>query len=1016
MADCLQAASLPWDDADTQHRRRSHEGLRYVVGSVTAVALLLACAYTTLRSTQEAERFPGARIEGDMELARDLQRDGLEAYGDSNGFGQLALASPAAVTQLPLGMNKPNNPCTGDQCAYGALGIDRITPNHCSQQGGCIVTFWGSNIVSGKDLAGAKADEKMSVELVKDGATVSACTEIKWFDNKNFECTVQPGEGSDLEWKVDIPDHAYKDKHGGTGGTFLGSDGFRRNGEPCKKNLCGYFFSYDAPASNKMISGGDDHPFSQLPLGMNKGKKRKGKHRKHGTSCDGPQCARGRLRIDDIRPTTCSTQGGCLITFKGQNIVYGDDLTGHLADEHIFVTLHKDGEEVTGCKNINWIDNTKFECTLEPGEGSDLMWNVSIPGHDYARKRKGTGWIWLGSYGFHDNGSPCEAGGLENTCGYYFTFDSPSVNTVEPAVLDTVEPAIMKLTGTNFGKDAQEVSVELNGQVCRETELADDNTIRCLTSPVMEPGVVPCTVSISGQQIEIRVPVNDIPDFKDWSFTSGNTFKTEQWNITVAAMMSQTGLGQDWFDAHQAIILVSDPVQSVAEIMARTGLTEWESAAVLQFRTYLKSHFDSDTRHEMTDDDGVYVSDLGNKLNGDEKHDQKVLEKQIQVLEAETGDSRTDLARVVGKDVKEDPPCAGYPSCTPADSVGHKGWVWHWEFDKKRESWAWKYGPISDGTEPPVSCAYCDPVKLHARHSKEEVKDREQKCLHCVQGKFKNIDSCECADFKAMCLQASGSELDGTMQPEEKHVESPAAADVYFAASSPLIDTVYAETRCSVRSAAENCTKIGGISSADGLACCPASCGQCGGSECYQKPGGGESCCQGAITQSGVECGSPPCLFKVDLEESDFRAKSCAAFGGILDPGSLQCCDATCGACGGEGCERAPGGADSCCTDNVAARNKMCSETVHAPCSLKAEGGPGTEREKERSTSTSVADQCRALGGIPDLFGNTCCPVSCNQCGGLECERREGGADSCCSDNIVEGNVSSVFGLFLLFI
>ena len=782
-------------------------------------------------------------------------------------------------------------------------------------------------------------------------------------------------------------------------------------------------------------------------------------------------CAKGRLQIDLIEPSVCGGAGGCVITFHGRNIVAGDNLVGNRANEMMQVSLWNEAldQRVTGCTQINWIDKGQFDCTVEPGQGADLMWNVTIPEHDYAFKHHGTGYQWLGNYGYRGNGQPCE----DNNCGYYFSFQSPTVNHIEPDVVDVGEETILKISGANFGAEPEEVGVLFNGKPCKQIQLADDNTLRCLVSPIMESGIVSLTITIAGQTKTVEVPVKDIPDNTNWVFTSVNTFLTEQWNITEAVIVDQSGLSKDWFQDHQAMILSSNPAQTVPAIMAKTGLSEWEAVAVQLFRNYLKTHFDASDGHAAEDTDGVYISNLGNQLDGDPIHDGEVLEKQLQVMEAATGESRTELSHIVGNIVKTDPPCAGYPDCKPADTVGHRGWTWHWKFDVKRETWAWEYGPISDGKKPPVSCGYCDPVKLHASHTEDEVKEREQKCMYCVRENFKNLDSCQCADFKNMCLQTtettsseatgkvvllsaagdqtqpighqlandffenpSGGALQGVvngaelafmqlgkrLKPAGKRLKPTAKQKMVpdeeeqepVAASSPLVDTPYGETQCSFKPGADMCIKIGGVPSADGLACCPASCGSCGGTaECLMNTPGADvpssECCQGPISSSGNFCtnSTPPCLMQADLQEVSLRTDSCEAFGGILDPASLQCCAASCGSCGGAGCEARPGGPANCCIDDVSSQNKMCSSSVHPPCTLRASGGPGTPIDVD--SIDSVADECRKLGGIPDPFSYACCPATCSsgqpKCGGIGCGLREGGADACCSDNIAEANI-----------
>lgn len=47
-----------------------------------------------------------------------------------------------------------------------------------------------------------------------------------------------------------------------------------------------------------------------------------------------------------------------------------------------------------------------------------------------------------------------------------------------------------------------------------------------------------------------------------------------------------------------------------------------------------------------------------------------------------------------------------------------------------------------------------------------------------------------------------------------------------------------------------------------GSVCCLATCGQCGGSGCQRRPGGGPGCCMGVIRESGRDCRfvSAPCV------------------------------------------------------------------------------------------------------------------------------------------------------------
>jgi len=980
--------------------RRMREGLRLVVGSCAAVALLAACAWTTLRGSM----YPGSadsRLAQDTQLARTLARDGLAPYAAADGFGQLGRAP-----------------------TLGRLG-----------------------------------DDAPRVEALKNGKKRKA-------------------------------------------------KGSHHSGE-------------EDPCSGKL---------------------------RH----ENPQCAKGRLEIDSITPTSCQTGGGCIITFTGRNIVAGADLHGHKADDLMSVSLVKDGAKISECSGINWIDNKNFECEVGPGAGSGLEWNVSIPTHDKAPKRDGLGWTWASNDGFRFSGTPC----ADNVCGFIFNYLSPTVNQIEPDVLDLGEKNIILIHGANFGNKLSDISVNLGGNSCVEMELVNENILRCLIKPVMQVGISTCSIDVAGQSTRANIPVKDLPEAHGWPFTSESTFGTEQWNITMAAIMEQSGLSKDWFEKNQATILSPHTPTNVASIMAKSGLEEWEGVAVKLFRDYLQHHFDSAVNHGVEDVDGVYLRALGNKLDGDKEHDNLVNLKQLQVMEAATGESRQTLKRIVGDVVEEDPPCAGYPNCAPADAVGHRGWTWHWVFDDKRNAWAWEYAPISDGQDPPVSCGYCDPVKVRRVLAEEEAKHREDVCMLCVKDNFRKMDSCQCSDFKHMCLQSTASMLNGVVSPpkswafcsvenevchcngkvrygavgmwaksiensgemhcdnkffgdpafgvvkhcecletsqtfsrdeqqlqsiqrlsggsKRKPVEAPGNEPV--AASSPLVSPPFPATECFVKAAANNCSQLGGLPSKDGLSCCPAACGGCGGEGCDSWPGGSEACCLDGLATSGTQCGTPPCIMQVDPATLRHRQDACESFGGIHGLNTLQCCADSCGVCGGDSCDAAPGGAENCCLDKIAAMERRCSSSISAPCTLSAGGGPGSSAESEDTaadaqrnaeaicsengkrdscksnplcswdsthgcvvhtgidwSNTDMSDwehdengwhqssgagdrsgqhnsankrlatnsnACSDSGGIVDPLGTACCPRSCGICGGDGCAAREGGADACCADNI----------------
>jgi len=66
-------------------------------------------------------------------------------------------------------------------------------------------------------------------------------------------------------------------------------------------------------------------------------------------------------------------------------------------------------------------------------------------------------------------------------------------------------------------------------------------------------------------------------------------------------------------------------------------------------------------------------------------------------------------------------------------------------------------------------------------------------------------------------------------------------------------------------------------------------------------------------------------------------AAECKKAGGILDHGGpgggRACCPTKCGACGGKGCAKAPGGKDDCCAGEVINSGRTCT-TDPAPCAV----------------------------------------------------------------------------------
>ena len=109
-----------------------------------------------------------------------------------------------------------------------------------------------------------------------------------------------------------------------------------------------------------------------------------------------------------------------------------------------------------------------------------------------------------------------------------------------------------------------------------------------------------------------------------------------------------------------------------------------------------------------------------------------------------------------------------------------------------------------------------------------------------------------------------------------------------------------------------------------GFACCPESCGTCGGSGCSGRPGGADSCCVTSILSEANSCllTTAPC----QIPRGD--ATCCTG----VSSGDF-CCSASCGTCGGSGCSGRPGGADECCTGNINNSGRDC-DFLFPPCKM----------------------------------------------------------------------------------
>eukprot|EP00903_Cladosiphon_okamuranus_P011265 g10623.t1 len=142
----------------------------------------------------------------------------------------------------------------------------------------------------------------------------------------------------------------------------------------------------------------------------------------------------------------------------------------------------------------------------------------------------------------------------------------------------------------------------------------------------------------------------------------------------------------------------------------------------------------------------------------------------------------------------------------------------------------------------------------------------------------------------------------------------------------------------------EMCTAgIPGILASD--ACCPNSCGACGGSGCGARDGGGDftgsqACCVGGVRGLSRVCSASvgaPCVIAEDEDKSDDSGDDELPPDDFTCDGVQKgeyCCSDGCGDCGGSGCSNRGGGltGDDCCTKNILASGRKCSATRAAPC------------------------------------------------------------------------------------
>ena len=62
-----------------------------------------------------------------------------------------------------------------------------------------------------------------------------------------------------------------------------------------------------------------------------------------------------------------------------------------------------------------------------------------------------------------------------------------------------------------------------------------------------------------------------------------------------------------------------------------------------------------------------------------------------------------------------------------------------------------------------------------------------------------------------------------------------------------------------------------------------------------------------------------------------YSETQCASYAGVQDVNGTACCTASCGTCGGIGCDTRPGGQDNCCVGQI---TQLCGSGQDAPCLL----------------------------------------------------------------------------------
>ena len=120
--------------------------------------------------------------------------------------------------------------------------------------------------------------------------------------------------------------------------------------------------------------------------------------------------------------------------------------------------------------------------------------------------------------------------------------------------------------------------------------------------------------------------------------------------------------------------------------------------------------------------------------------------------------------------------------------------------------------------------------------------------------------------------------------------------------------------------------------------CCALSCGRCGGTNCGDLPGGAGACCPSGIVSSKKQCSTfeetscviPPPAPPPPSFPPNFPRTWCDL--GFPGPARV-CCAASCGRCGGTGCNKLEGGSSKCCIGPIR-KGRVCEDYDDTACKM----------------------------------------------------------------------------------